>query len=106
MDTIFALATAEGKAGVAVVRISGPSAHLAAMALAGSLPPAQSSAVRMLRDAAGEVLDHALILRFDQPRSFTGEDVVELQCHGSTAIIAAVLSELSRQEGLRLAEPG
>lgn len=106
MDTIFALATAEGKAGVAVVRISGPSAHLAAMALAGSLPPAHSSAVRMLRDAAGEVLDHALILRFDQPRSFTGEDVVELQCHGSTAIIAAVLSELSRQEGLRLAEPG
>ena len=106
MDTIFALATAQGKAGVAVIRISGPSAHDAGSAVGGSLPDAQSSRTRILRDAAGQTLDHALVLRFDAPASFTGEDVVELHCHGSLAVVAAVLSELCRMNGLRLAEPG
>ncbi|MCE8005514.1 tRNA uridine-5-carboxymethylaminomethyl(34) synthesis GTPase MnmE [Aestuariivita sp.] len=106
MDTIFALATAQGKAGVAVIRISGPLAHDAGCGLAGSLPDRCMSRTRILRDAKGEILDHALVLRFDAPASFTGEDVVELQCHGSTAIVAAVLSELGDRAGLRLAEPG
>ena len=106
MDTIFALATAQGKAGVAVIRISGPLAHQAAETLGATLPEHRSSRVGMLRDRAGEVLDHALILRFDGPGSFTGEDVVELHLHGSTAIVSAVLDELGFQEGLRLADPG
>lgn len=106
MDTIFALATAQGKAGVAVIRISGPLAHAAAKALGALLPDPRSTRLSILKDQNGEVLDHALILRFDAPASFTGEDVVELHLHGSTAIVASVLSELGNQPGLRLAEPG
>ena len=106
MDTIFALASANGKAGVAVIRVSGPSALAAGAVLAGTLPEAGRHAVRRLRDAGGHTLDHALVLRFDAPHSFTGEDVVEFQCHGSMAVTAAVLSALGDQPGLRLAEPG
>ena len=106
MDTIFALASANGKAGVAVIRVSGPSALAAGAVLAGTLPEAGRHGVRRLRDAEGHTLDHALVLRFDAPHSFTGEDVVELQCHGSMAVTAAVLSALGDQPGLRLAEPG
>ena len=106
MDTIFALATAAGKAGVSVVRLSGPVAHQAGAQLCGSLPLPQRSAVRQLRDAQGDLLDDALVLSFEAPRSFTGEDVVELQLHGSPAIIAAVLRALAEIDGLRLAEPG
>lgn len=106
MDTIFALATAPGKSGVAVIRVSGPSAFPAAEALAGNLPTPRRSAVRKLYDKTGGVLDEALVLSFQGPNSFTGEDVVEFQVHGSQAIIAAVLRELSSQPGCRLAEPG
>jgi tRNA modification GTPase len=60
----------------------------------------------MLRSATGEVLDEALVLRFDAPASSTGEDVVELQCHGGRAIVDAVLAELASIEGLRAAIPG
>ena len=106
MDTIFALATARGKAGVAVVRISGPSALTAGRELAGDLPQPRQTAVRMLRGADGSDLDRALVLCFAAGHSFTGEDVVEFHLHGSTATIAAVLRELGDIPGLRLAEPG
>ncbi len=106
MDTIFALATAQGKAGVAVIRISGPSAHAAAVSLGARLPVPRATNVSVLRDSRGAVLDHALILRFDAPASFTGEDVVELHLHGSTAIVSSLLAELGQIDGLRLAEPG
>lgn len=105
MDTIFALATAQGRAGVAVVRISGPQAFDVARALAGSLPNARAPALRMLRDGQGGDLDQALILRFDAPASFTGEDVIEFHLHGSIAVVAAVLSALGSGVA-RLAEPG
>ena len=106
MDTIFALATAQGKAGIAVVRISGPSAFNAGMALCGSLPEGRHHAVRRVSTADGNYLDQALVLKFPDGASFTGEDVVELHLHGSTAVVSAVLRELSMIEGLRLAEPG
>ncbi len=106
MDTIFALASASGKAGVSVIRISGPDAMPAGRALVGVLPDPGAHRLRRLRDAEGQILDDALVLVFSAPRSFTGEDVVELHCHGSTAVIAAVLQELGRQPDLRLAEPG
>ncbi|MBI1217030.1 MAG: tRNA uridine-5-carboxymethylaminomethyl(34) synthesis GTPase MnmE [Rhodobacteraceae bacterium] len=106
MDTIFALATARGKAGVAVVRISGPESFAAAEAIAGPLPALRHAAVRRLRNSAGDVLDDALVLTFAPGASFTDEAVVELQLHGSTAIVAAVLRELAAQPGLRMAEPG
>lgn len=105
-DTIFAEATARGRAGVAVIRISGPRAHWAAEQLGGAAGPDRSAVLRVLRDEAGEVLDTALVIGFAAPRSFTGEPVVELQCHASLAVVAAVLGRLQRLPGLRLAEPG
>lgn len=105
MDTIFALATARGRAGVAVVRISGPQAIAAATDLAGGLPAPRYSAVRLLR-RGGDILDEALVLRFAAGASFTGEDVVEFHLHGSPAIISAVLSCLGDDARLRPAEPG
>ena len=106
MQTIFALATARGKSGVAVLRISGPQAHDVAVRLAGELPGPGRFALRHLRDHAGGVLDEALVLRFDAPRSFTGEDTVELQVHGSIAVIRAVEAAISATGLARLAEPG
>ncbi|WP_417250100.1 tRNA uridine-5-carboxymethylaminomethyl(34) synthesis GTPase MnmE [Celeribacter sp.] len=106
MDTIFAEATARGKAGVAVVRISGPLAFWAVEKIAGSCPAPRVASLRTLRSASGDVLDEALVLCFSKGASFTGEESAELQVHGSTAIVKSVLSELGTMEGLRLAEAG
>lgn len=106
MDTIFALSTAPGKAGVAVIRLSGPLAHDGASRLCGPLPAPRQAALRSLRGEDGQPLDQALVLVFENHASFTGEDTVELQCHGSPAIIAAVLDRLGRMADLRHAEPG
>jgi tRNA modification GTPase len=106
MDTIYALASARGKAGVAVIRISGPKAWNAAEALAGDLPPARHAALRKLRASDGSHLDDALVLLFDDGASFTGERVAELQLHGSVATVNAVLAALSCLPDLRMAEPG
>ncbi len=106
MDTIFALATSRGRSGVAVIRISGALAQQAATLLAGSLPAFRMAGLRVLRDAAGERLDEALVIAFPEDGSFTGEPVVELQIHGSTATVAAVLRALGEMPGLRLAEAG
>lgn len=105
MDTIYALATAQGKAGVAVVRVSGPMAHDAVRALCGNIPPVRTAALRALRDDDG-VLDKALVIVFDQGASFTGEAVAEFHLHGSRAVVSAVLRALSRQPTLRMASPG
>ena len=106
MDTIFALASARGKAGVAVVRVSGPKAMQAGRVLAKTLPEPRQTALRRLESPETGVLDDALVLCFARGRSFTCEDVVEFHLHGSTAIVAAVLAALGRIDGLRLAEPG
>ncbi|MFP5509779.1 MAG: tRNA uridine-5-carboxymethylaminomethyl(34) synthesis GTPase MnmE [Alphaproteobacteria bacterium] len=106
MDTIYALATAQGRAGVAVVRISGPQAHEACIHLCGDLPEPRRTALRVLTGADGVKLDEALVLVFPHGVSFSGEAVVELHLHGSTAVIAAVLRELSALPGLRAAEAG
>ncbi len=106
--TIFALATAPGRAGVAVVRVSGPASGAALTALTGRpLPRPREATLAKLRDPkTGEVLDDALVLYFTAPRSFTGEDVVELHLHGGRAVVAGVVEALSSQPGLRVAEPG
>ncbi|WP_171175196.1 tRNA uridine-5-carboxymethylaminomethyl(34) synthesis GTPase MnmE [Ruegeria sp. HKCCD8929] len=106
MDTIFALASAQGKAGVAVIRLSGPQAYMAAERLAGDGLPPRGMRMRSLRDVHGGRLDEGLVLTFQAPASFTGEDVVEFQIHGSTASVNAVLQSLSEMGGLRMAEPG
>ena len=106
MDTIFAQATALGRAGVSVVRLSGPDAHKIVETCAGSLPDVRRVGLRNFRDERGDLIDQALVLRFDGPHSFTGEDVVELHLHGSIAIMQAVLRRLSAFPDMRLAEPG
>lgn len=105
MHTIFALATTRGKAGVAVVRLSGPGAHSAVQALCGAVPPARRASLRELH-WQGLLLDQALVLIFDRGASFTGEDMAEFQLHGSQAVVASVLRALSDMEGLRPAEAG
>ena len=105
-DTIFALATAPGRAAVAVVRISGPGTGQAVDCLAGRRPSPRQAALRQLRDpATSEVLDQALVLWFPGPASFTGEDVAELHLHGGRAVVSSTLEQLAAL-GLRLAEPG
>lgn len=99
-DTIFALASARGKAGVAVFRISGPGA-VAAVGRLCSVPGVRG--VRRL--VWGDFLDEALVLRFAAGASFTGEEVVELQVHGSLAVVKAVSAALLAV-GLRPAEAG
>src|SRR5690349_6028226 len=104
MDTIFALSSGRPPAAISVIRVSGPAAHEAGKRIAGSLPDSRTAAVRELkRPGTGEVLDEALVLRFDSPASATGDDVVEFQCHGSLAVVDAVLAELGAIKGLRCA---
>ena len=105
MDTIAALATARGRAGVAVVRVSGPAAGAAAVAVSGLLPAPRRAALRALHGPEG-LIDHGLVLWFPGPASFTGEDVVEFQTHGSVAVVGALLRALLGQPGVRAAEPG
>src|SRR6056297_1579415 len=106
MDTVFALSTAQGKAGVAIIRLTGPASNAAVRALAGDVPAPRYAAVRVLRSKEGQRLDEALVLVFEEGHSFTGEASAEIQCHGSIAVVAAILDELARQPGLRPAEPG
>ena len=105
-DTIFALASAAGRAAIAVVRVSGSLTKDVAVRLCGRLPSARMATLVKLHDQYGHELDHALVLWFPGPQSFTGEDSLEFHVHGSRAVLSAVLSELSAMKGLRLAEPG
>ncbi len=108
MDTIFALSTPPGRAGIAVVRLSGQAAGAALEALTGRRrPPPRSARLARLRDPdSGAAIDHALVLWFPAPASFTGEDMVELHLHGGRAVVGAAMETLARRRGLRLAEPG
>jgi tRNA modification GTPase len=103
-STIFALASAPGRAGVAVVRLSGPDAGLIAGKLAGPLPPPRQAVLRDLTHD-GQEIDHALLLWFAAPNSFTGEDVAEFHIHGGRAVREALFAALSAH-GARMAEPG
>lgn len=105
-DTIFALASGAGRGAVAVLRVSGAQCRAVIAGLAGGVPPPRRASLRRLRDpASGEVLDHALVLWFPGPASYTGEDGAELHLHGGPAVIAAVGGALAAL-GARPAEPG
>ncbi len=108
METIFAPATARGRGGVAVIRISGDRASQALEALSGK--PAGAARLAQLREltdsSSGEVLDQALVLYFKGPHSFTGEDIVELHLHGGLAVVDSIVAGLGKIAGLRFAEPG
>jgi tRNA modification GTPase len=105
-ETIFALATGAGRGAVAVLRMSGPASAPILRSLAGDLPEARRASLRRLRaPMTGELLDHALVLWFPGPASYTGEDSAELHLHGGPAVIAAVGQALVAL-GARPAEPG
>jgi tRNA modification GTPase len=106
MDTIVALSTAKGRAGVAVIRVSGSLAWQVCQGLGGRLPKPRLASVMTLRDAEGDLIDEALVLIFEDGRSFTGERLVEFQVHGSNAIIRRVLDRILSFPGVRAAEPG
>src|ERR1700743_394287 len=92
-DTIFALATAPGRAGGAIICISGRGAESAGKALTAVVPPPREAVhARICDPHSGETLDDGIVLYFAAPASFTGEDVVELQLHGSRAVIDAVFA--------------
>lgn len=103
-QTIFALATAAGRAAVAVVRVSGPATRDVVAALAGKVPPPRQASLRRLKHEAVD-LDEALVLFFEGPASYTGEDAAEFHVHGGRAVVESLLEALSAL-GLRLAEPG
>lgn len=107
-QTIFALSTAPGRAGIAVLRLSGPSAGAALRSLTGqALPPPRKAVLRRFRDpSGGETIDSGLALWLPGPASFSGEDMAELQIHGGRAVPAAMIEALGRLPGLRPAEPG
>ncbi len=104
-ETIFALATGTTRSAVAVLRISGTGTDSIITAIAGGLPDARRASLRRLRDATGDTLDHALVVRFPGPASFTGEDSAELHLHGGRAVIEAVSDALIALHA-RPAEPG
>lgn len=106
MNTIFALSSGAPPAAIAVVRISGPQAGTALACLSGRpVPAARMAVLRTLRGSGGERLDQALVLYFPAPATATGEDLVELHCHGGRAIVASVEGALTAL-GCRRAEPG
>ncbi len=105
--TIFALSSGKGRAGVAVIRVSGPCAAEAIKALTGRLAEPRYATLRCLQDpVTGETLDHALVLWLPGPKSFTGEDVAEFHVHGGPAVIEAVLNVLGHLNNFEPAEPG
>jgi tRNA modification GTPase len=107
-DTIVALATGAGRAGVAIVRASGPGAAAAIEALTQRPPPpAFIAAARVIRHAGTrEPIDFGLVLFMPPPSNYTGEDIAEFHVHGGSAIIGAVIDALLALPGVRLAEPG
>jgi tRNA modification GTPase len=104
-DTIAALATAPGVGAIAIVRLSGPRAHAIARALTGHDATPRMAELKTFRSTAGVPLDRGLVLFFPGPRSFTGEDVVELHCHGGR-VVADTLLAAALELGARAAEAG
>ena len=104
-DTIYAPATAAGRAAVAVVRISGSGTRAVLRTVAGGVPTARLASLKTLHATGGDAIDRALVLFFQGPDSYTGEDVAEFHVHGGAAVVGALLEELNTL-GLRLAQPG
>ena len=104
-DTIIAAATPPGIGGVAVVRLSGPDANDICTRMTGTLPPPREATLVNIANAAGLEIDRGLVISFPGPDSFTGEDVVELQCHGGPLLVSAII-HAAIEMGARHALPG
>lgn len=106
-DTIYAVSSGGGKAGIAVIRMSGPRAGEVATAMTGDLPAPRRAVVRKISDpGTAEVLDRAVLLWLPGPKSVTGEDVAEFHVHGSAAVVSGLFAVFNSFQGLRPAEPG
>ncbi|MCE9851057.1 tRNA uridine-5-carboxymethylaminomethyl(34) synthesis GTPase MnmE, partial [Shewanella chilikensis] len=105
-DTIVAQATAPGRGGVGIVRVSGPKAQAVAQALLGHQPKPRYADYCDFKGSHGEVLDQGIALFFKGPNSFTGEDVLELQGHGGQIVMDMLIKRVLEVEGIRLARPG
>ncbi len=104
-DTIVARATPPGRGGIAIVRVSGPDCQRIVDSLTGSVPAARRAVLRDIVDAEGSAIDTGLVLFFPAPHSFTGEDVLEVQLHGSPVVCEQIIERI-QQLGARLAQPG
>lgn len=104
-DVIAAIATPHGQGGIGVVRLSGPDLSLLAQTLIGKIPVPRHATYASFLDAQGQVMDQGIALFFPAPHSYTGEDILELQGHGGTAILQLVLHRCL-EIGARLAQPG
>ncbi|MFM5812514.1 tRNA uridine-5-carboxymethylaminomethyl(34) synthesis GTPase MnmE [Aeromonas veronii] len=105
-DTIVAQATAPGRGGVGIVRVSGPAAEQVAGIVLGKLPRVRYAEYLPFKDEQGQVLDQGIALLFKAPNSFTGEDVLELQGHGGTVIMDMLIRRILKIDGIRPARPG
>ena len=106
-STIFALSTPPGKSAIAIIRISGRDSYACINAISSNMPKkANTSIFNEIKTEEGETLDQSITTFFKEPKSFTGEDMVEVAVHGGPAIIKKILSMLSKTSGLKLAFPG
>ncbi|MGH6908206.1 MAG: tRNA uridine-5-carboxymethylaminomethyl(34) synthesis GTPase MnmE [Aestuariivirga sp.] len=106
-DTIYAVSSGAGKAGIAVIRVSGGGAAEAITGMTGSLPGPRRAVLATIRNpGTGEVLDRGIVLWLPGPQSVTGEDVAEFHVHGSAAVISGVFAAFGRYGNMRPAEPG
>jgi len=104
-EVIAAIATAPGRGGIGVVRLSGPDLLLLAQNLSGKTPRPRQATLADFKSAEGDIIDRGLLLYFPAPHSFTGEDVVELHGHGGPVVLQMLLARCL-DLGARLAEPG
>ena len=105
-ETIVAQATAPGRGGIGILRISGPKAVEVAQAVLGKCPKPRMADYLPFKDADGTVLDQGIALYFKSPNSFTGEDILELQGHGGQVVLDLLLKRILQLDGVRLARPG
>lgn len=105
-ETIVAQATAPGRGGIGILRVSGPLATEVAQAVLGKCPKPRMADYLPFKDADGTILDQGIALYFKSPNSFTGEDVLELQGHGGQVVLDLLLKRILQIDGIRLARPG
>ena len=105
-ETIVAQATAPGRGGIGILRISGPLATEVAQSVLGKCPKPRMADYLPFKDSDGTVLDQGIALYFKSPNSFTGEDVLELQGHGGQIVLDLLLKRILQIDGIRLARPG
>jgi tRNA modification GTPase len=106
-DTIYAPASATAKAGITVIRISGPNTKYAIECLGSNVgQPRFAKLAKIFHPQTKNLIDECVTIYYQEPASFTGEDIVEMNIHGGRAVLDLTLDALSKIQGLRVAEPG